>query len=107
MLRIPGVLTVKASGTGECRWHLANCRKQPDGDQSQFHDQPLGIRSICPTADDFYAGFRQASYARTHATKLFRTEGRMSGFGVVDGARSRHRSAVGRLLLDESHEVAL
>ena len=48
-----------ATTTGECRCDLANRREQPNGDQSEFHDQPLGTRSTCPTADDFYAAARR------------------------------------------------
>src|SRR5262245_10275798 len=40
MLRIPRVLKVYTTTTSECRRHLANYRKQPDTNQSQFHDQP-------------------------------------------------------------------
>src|SRR5262249_41940311 len=39
-----------ATSTAECRWHLASYREQPDGDQSELHDQPLGTASICPTS---------------------------------------------------------
>jgi hypothetical protein len=50
VLRIPRVLSVYATSTAECRWHLANDREQPDGDQSELHDQPPGTRNICPTS---------------------------------------------------------
>jgi hypothetical protein len=50
VLRIPRVLSVYATSTAECRWHLANDREQPNGDQSELHDQPLGTRRICPTS---------------------------------------------------------
>jgi len=53
MLGIPRVLSVYAAGTAERRWYLANYRKQPDGDQSELHDQPLGMASICPTSAEF------------------------------------------------------
>src|SRR5215467_8984166 len=53
MLRIPRVLSVYAAGTAERRWHLANYREQPDGDQSELHDPPLGMASICPTSAEF------------------------------------------------------
>jgi hypothetical protein len=85
---------VYATTTGECRCDLANRREQPNGDQSEFHDQPLGIRSICPTADDFYAAFRQASYARTHATKLFRTLLMLGASSLAGAAISFEKSAV-------------
>ena len=50
MLRIPRVLSVYAPGTAEHRGHLANYREQPDGDQNELHDQPLGTASICQTS---------------------------------------------------------
>jgi len=53
MLRIPRVLSVYAAAPAERRWHLANYREQPDGDQSELHDQPLGMASICPRSAEF------------------------------------------------------
>src|SRR5262245_57769028 len=57
---IPRVLSVYAAGTAEHRWHLANYREQPDGDQNEHHDQPLGTASICPTGAEFQSALRVA-----------------------------------------------
>src|SRR5262249_42772326 len=61
MLRIPRVLSVYAASTAERRWHLANYREQPDGDQSKLHDQPLGMASICPTSAEFQSALPAGS----------------------------------------------
>src|SRR5262249_51027725 len=50
MPRIPRVLSVYAASTAERRWHLANYREQPDGDQSKLHDQPLGTEAYARRA---------------------------------------------------------
>jgi hypothetical protein len=43
---------LSAEHTG--RINNAGCRKQPDGDQSEFHDQPpLGALNIPPELRDF------------------------------------------------------
>jgi len=58
---------------------MANYHEQPDGDQSELHDQPLGTRSICPTS----ASRQRLTSAGADDAHLNVTPYRQMNFGVL------------------------